>query len=207
MTMGNAANEALNSAKTVLTDSAFREIGKTTMTGTQSGISQNKSAAAGEMSAAATEVYGTAQNGLSADKFRGVGVNIIEGLKSGINSAVGGLAKTAADAALSAYNAAKSSLGIQSPSKSFAYLGRMTGEGYIVGWQESMAGIDRLISDTLPDPEKDTGMGGWNSRRESGQAMKRTVVNQEIHIHAKTDSLIDTARRFEESQREAALEW
>ena len=205
--MGNVAGEALNSAKTVLTDSAFREIGKTTMTGTQSGISQNKSAAAGEMSAAATEVYGTAQNGLSADKFRGVGVNIIEGLKSGINSAVGGLAKTAADAALSAYNAAKSSLGIQSPSKSFAYLGRMTGEGYIVGWQESMAGIDRLISDTLPDPEKDTGMGGWNSRRESGQAMKRTVVNQEIHIHAKTDSLIDTARRFEESQREAALEW
>lgn len=48
-------------------------------------------------------------------------------------------------------DAAKKTLDIHSPSKKFAYLGEMSGEGYVSGWQDSMSGVDEIINESLPD--------------------------------------------------------
>lgn len=62
-----------------------------------------------------------------------VGSSIIEGIKSGITSAAGALAKAAAEAAKAALDAAKGFLGIESPSRAFALVGRQMMQGMALG--------------------------------------------------------------------------
>lgn len=65
--------------------------------------------------------------------FVGIGNNIVRGMMTGITDMAGELARSAAQAALDALNAAKRALGIQSPSTEFAFVGEMSGEGFIGG--------------------------------------------------------------------------
>lgn len=65
--------------------------------------------------------------------FMDIGKNIIEGIKKGISGAINGLLDTVGDMASSALNKAKKVLGIASPSKEFAIIGRFIDLGLVNG--------------------------------------------------------------------------
>ena len=60
-----------------------------------------------------------------------MGTDIVTGIISGISNAAGALYQALVDLATNALAAAKAALGIASPSKKFAYLGEMSGLGYM----------------------------------------------------------------------------
>ncbi len=202
-TMGNAADEMLNKAKTILKTEAFQEIGRGTMTGLQNGIDSGKPNAVNAMQSAANTVYNTAKTALSEDKFRAIGTGITDGIAAGILNGIPSVEDAARKAAKAAYEAAKKELDINSPSKKFEYLADMSIEGYTGRWRESTEDIERLISQTI---SVDYGQDRkWHHIPQDEKTP--IVVNQEIHIHTKTDSLSETIRAFEDSQREAASAW
>lgn len=72
---------------------------------------------------------------------------------------------------------------------------------------ETYRDIDRLVAQEL---SVDDNISAAQKRDINGQTEERAVtgnIYQTIHIHSKTDSIIELARRFEESQREAAMAW
>lgn len=205
--MGTVADETLNQAKTILKSPAFQEIGRGTMTGLQAGIDTGRPGVVNAMQSAANAVYNAAKSALSADKFKAIGTSMIEGMKAGIEDGIPSLVETAKKAAKEAYEAAKKELDINSPSKKFEYLAEMSVEGYVGGWRKHTSEIDRLIEHEL---SADGRMGAAQRRDVNRQQEDETppmIINQEIHIHEKTDSIIEIARRFRESQEEAALAW
>lgn len=70
-------------------------------------------------------------------KFKDVGKNIVEGLKNGISDAWDGLKKWFSDKITGLLESAKSLLKIESPSKEFAYIGRMC----VAGWEQGAEGL------------------------------------------------------------------
>lgn len=70
------------------------------------------------------------------EKFLGVGKNIIDGIWQGIQSGWKWLTDKVGELAQGLLNAAKSVLGIHSPSKEFAWIGRMSAEGMVVGFDD-----------------------------------------------------------------------
>lgn len=205
--MGTTADETLNEAKTILKSQAFQEIGRGTMTGLQGGIDSGRPGVVNAMQSAANAVYNAAKTALSADKFKAIGTGIIDGMKAGIEDGIPGLTETAKKAAKAAYEAAKKELDINSPSKKFEYLAEMSVEGYAGGWRKHTGDIDRLIARELSVDDK---MVMAQSYDKNGPLEERAVprdIYQTIHIHSKTDGIIEVARLFEESQREAAFAW
>jgi phage-related minor tail protein len=67
-----------------------------------------------------------------------IGYSIVAGIINGLLSAWQWLVDTVTGLAQAAYDAAKSALGIASPSKKFAYLGEMSGMGYMMGMANSV---------------------------------------------------------------------
>lgn len=205
--MGTAADETLNQARTILKSSVFQEIGRGTMTGLQAGIDAGRPSVVNAMQSAANAVYNAAKTALSADKFKAIGTGMIDGMKAGIEDGIPSLVEAAKKAAKETYEAAKKELDINSPSKKFEYLAEMSWKGYEGKWREHTGDIDRLIEKEF---SVDRRMGISQSGNISGQQEEKVIpriINQTIHIHSKTDSIIEVARRFEESQREAALAW
>ena len=71
-----------------------------------------------------------------------------------------------------------------------------------------MANINAVIADSLPDTSMNAGTGGNSLPSDSMPAAgKQIEVNQEINIYALEDDPVDAARKFRNSQREAAEEW
>lgn len=204
--MGTAADETLNQAKTILKSQAFQEIGRGTMTGLQAGIDSGRPGVVNAMQSAANAVYNAAKTALSADKFKAIGTSIIDGMKAGIEDGIPSLVETAKKAAKAAYDAAKKELDINSPSKKFEYLAEMSVEGYAGGWRKHTGDIDRLIAQELAIDNR-IKMHNRDVNGQSEERMVQRIINQEIHIHAKTDSIIDTAMQFRESMEEAAFGW
>lgn len=66
-----------------------------------------------------------------------IGKNIMEGVKNGISSMVSNLINTVKNAARDLLNSAKQALGIGSPSKEFAKVGKYMGEGLDIGMTKS----------------------------------------------------------------------
>lgn len=205
--MGTVADETLNQARTILKSPAFQEIGRGTMTGLQAGIDSGRPGVVNAMQSAANAAYNTAKSALSADKFKTIGTGMIDGMKAGIEDGIPSLVETAKKAAKSAYDAAKKELGINSPSKKFEYLAEMSVEGYAGGWRKHTGDIDRLIEQELSVDRRMGMTHNYDRNRQPEERVLQRNINQEIHIHSKTDSIIETARRFKESQEEAALAW
>lgn len=205
--MGTAADETLNHARTILKSSVFQEIGRGTMTGLQVGIDAGRPSVVNAMQSAANAVYNAAKSALSADKFKAIGTSMIDGMNAGIEDGIPSLVEMAKKATKEAYEAAKKELDINSPSKKFEYLAEMSVEGYVGGWRKHTSEIDRLIEQELSvDSRTGASQRRDVNRQQEGEAIPM-IINQEIHIHSKTDSIIEIERRFKESQEEAALAW
>lgn len=109
----------------------FSSSGNTSMNSLGGGISKGY----GKVSSATSNVISgavSAADGKSSE-FTTVGSNLMVGLKGGILSKAAEIADSAVSVVKSAINAAKEALGIASPSKVFAEIGRYTDEGFIKG--------------------------------------------------------------------------
>lgn len=211
------AEETLSSMRETLDiNSPSKEmqmIGEYAAEGLAVGIKEGKQNVVDTVSDLASELIRTAQNGLQTQKFTEIGKQIPAGLKAGIESGKSGVISAIEQMCTEAVAKAKAALDINSPSKKFAYLGEMSGEGYIEGWQNSMAGIDEIIRTSLPDTSMQQGTvknGSGNVDLIDGSSQyeaKQYNINQEINIYSQTDDLIETTRKFRESQKEAATEW
>lgn len=74
----------------------------------------------------------------------GIGANVVAGMVDGIRGNTGALAGAAEDMALVAIDSAKGTLGIASPSKVFAQIGKDTGAGFVKG----LTGTESQIKST-----------------------------------------------------------
>lgn len=79
--------------------------------------------------------------------FLTAGTYAIGGFIEGFTSKIQSAAEAAADLARSALNAAKSALDINSPSKEFAWLGEMSGEGYIQAMHKMVSKVSQSGSE------------------------------------------------------------
>ena len=76
-----------------------------------------------------------------------LGADIISGIIEGIGSALSSLVEAAVNAARAAFEAAKDFLGINSPSKEFMFIGKMTDEGFALGIEQNKKLVNGAISD------------------------------------------------------------
>lgn len=204
-TVTNLAGEMLRTLRTELAQNKFVEIGRQIPDGLLQGISSGKSGAVSAASSLGREITSALQTELPKSKFEEVGGQVSSGLAQGISNGASGVISAATEMAQKAVSAAKKALEINSPSRKFAYLGKMSGAGYIEGWRESMENVNAVVAASLPDTSmrKLTGEGGspfYGSQ-------KINHINQEINIYSQTDNLIEAAWKFEEAQKEAARQW
>ncbi len=116
-----------------------------------------------------------------------LGCSIVSGIIGGIQAMAGALISTMANLAQSALAAAKSVLGIRSPSRVFAEMGRQTVQGYLMGLRE-MPGFEDVMARLAPQPTVALGAGAGAS------GARPQVVN--IHIYnPKPEAAEDSVQR------------
>lgn len=157
------------------------------------------------------EIISVARAGLQTSIFTEMGKQIPAGLKAGIESGANAVIRAVEIMCSDAVKKGKTELDINSPSGKFEYLGEMSGEGYKGGWKNSMANIDEVIAMSLPDTSMNPMYGsnrvGEGLNKEYSETAKIYNINQQIGIYSPTDDLIETSRKFKQSQKEAAAEW
>lgn len=125
----------------------------------------------------------------------GAGQDLIRGLTRGIMSAAGSVADAARSAVSSAISAAKSALGISSPSKVFAQIGRQTAAGLVMGMDGSRGAVRAsgyaLASAAIPGA---AGLGGGGST-----VNNRTATVNVYAGSAPTERQIQSALRYSEA--------
>lgn len=147
--VGILAKDAIDTTERGL-EGALR-IGKRFDEDLGSGISDNKEKLLRVVNKITTDVLSETRTGLPTAELKKVGDQMIEGLRNGFESGQSRLLDSVRSVCEAAVQAARDKLEIHSPSKAFAYLGEMSGEGYLVGWIDSMEGIDDAIMEELPD--------------------------------------------------------
>lgn len=99
-------------------------------------------AVTGGLASKASEVWSSA---------REIGSNIISGIKNGITSGIQSIKDAATSAASSALNAAKSFLGIKSPSREFAKVGKWSMIGFANGITKYSGTAKKAASDSMAE--------------------------------------------------------
>jgi hypothetical protein len=152
--LGKASCESLATALDEHSPSkTTEEMGVNFDQGMADGIEGSTDVVLKQVNQMAARMLTTAKDGMSQDTYRGIGANIAQGLAQGIASGEGAVVEAIQKLCSGAVTAAKTTLGINSPSKEFEYIGEMSGAGYIEGWQQRMADIEAVISDGLPDTD------------------------------------------------------
>ena len=172
--------------------------------GIEGGITAGKQSLLDTISNICAEAVLVTQTAFDVTKMTAIGKQIPAGLEAGIRAGKSGVIKAVEEMCTEAVNKAKAALDIHSPSKKFEYLGEMSGDGYIGGWQQSMADIDRVVMATLPDPVRYMEASPAKSVESTGSSY---AISQEINIYSATDDPIETAKKFRDAQKEAAQDW
>lgn len=123
--------------------------GKESMTNFKNGISNKLS----DVKDAAINIISNVLSGIGGklSEFTSMGSNLINGLKRGIQNAAGSVVSAARGVVSDAISAAKNLLGIHSPSKVFADIGKYSDEGFIQGLKS--------YSSKVIDASEDVGKG------------------------------------------------
>lgn len=172
---GEVAQGALDTVKQVLEihspSKKMEGVGKYYDEGLGSGIKSNKNIVINEAKQLVTKLLSETKKGVPFDDYKTIGTNITDGLQEGIESGRSGVIESIRSLCTDAITAARNTLDIHSPSKAFSFMGEMSGKGYISGWQESMANIDGIIADSLPDTSIDVKTGKGTGMMETITAM------------------------------------
>lgn len=127
------------------------EIGRNYDEGLKLGISSNRENVLSVIRQLTASMVDTTRFGLPSNEFVEMGRRVAEGLQRGIESGKSGVIATIQSMCRSTIETARATLDIHSPSREFAWLGKMSGEGYITGWEDTMANINNVIRESLPD--------------------------------------------------------
>lgn len=109
----------------------FKTKGQELMTNLKTGISDKLSSVKDAAKDVASKALSSVKDQLS--KWKEIGGNLIDGLKEGISNAARKVVDAAKGVVSEAIDAAKNLLGIHSPSKVFAEIGRYADEGMVIG--------------------------------------------------------------------------
>ena len=138
----------------------FLSKGQESMTNFKNGVSNKLS----DVKNAATDVISNVLSGIGGklSEFTSMGSNLINGLKTGIQNAADSVVSAAKGVVSDAISSAKNLLGIHSPSKVFADIGKYSDEGFIQGLKS--------YSSKVADASEDVGKSAINgiSRAISG---------------------------------------
>lgn len=155
------AEEMVDSAKDTLQvhspSKVFTEIGQNVAMGIVAGINQRAPQVRQVSEQMARTVTQTVQNGLNVTEFANIGRRIGEGLVSGINEMLPAVQAAAHRIAAAAAVAAKAALGVHSPSKVFEEIGEFTGEGFIIGFEDSVKDFGSMVNNLVPALETSGG--------------------------------------------------
>lgn len=130
----------------------FLSKGQESMTNFKNGVSNKLS----DVKNAATDVISNVLSGIGGklSEFTSMGSNLINGLKTGIQNAAYSVVSAAKGVVSDAISAAKNLLGIHSPSKVFADIGKYSDEGFIQGLKS--------YSSKVADASEDVGKSAIN---------------------------------------------
>ena len=172
--------------------------------GIEGGILTGKQSLLDLIASVCAEVLMVTQTAFDINKMTAIGKQIPAGLEAGIRAGKSGVIKAVEEMCTEAVSKAQAALDIHSPSKKFEWLGEMSGDGYIGGWQQSMADIDQVVMATLPDPVRYMEASPAKTVESTGSSY---AISQEINIYSATDDPIETAKKFRDAQKEAAQDW
>jgi len=134
---GLVAGDALKQ----FTDIKWAELGGSIIESITEGVSD----AASGLASAVSDAANNALDAFADIDWAGVGEAIIDGIVGGIDSAGDAISDRLTSLAEDAWNAVKDTLGISSPSKVFAEIGRNIVEGLIVGIEQKQSDLDRAM--------------------------------------------------------------
>uniref|UniRef100_UPI002ED55625 hypothetical protein n=1 Tax=Enterocloster clostridioformis TaxID=1531 RepID=UPI002ED55625 len=101
------------------------------------------------MTDVANETEFAAEDGLPQEAFSDIGKQITAGLTGGITSGKSEVVKNVQRMCAEIITSAKTQLGIHSPSTVFAYIGQMSGKGFITGWAGTVAEMQNTIHSSV----------------------------------------------------------
>ncbi|MGQ4576145.1 phage tail protein [Dermabacteraceae bacterium P7006] len=128
-----------------------------------------------------------------------IGRYIIQGLTNGITSMVGGLYNKVYGVVGGIKNYAMQLLGIRSPSRVFAEIGRFTGQGFIVGLDQTASGIQAAMRAAIAPPTAELpeiAAPRYAGGRRPAAGQGQTVIN--LNVSGFMDSA-DAAREIEQA--------
>lgn len=126
-----------------------KSTGKNAVSSLSQGIKDNKKTVTDTSTSLGNAVLKSLKNVLSKDASNKIAVNITEGLKNGLSENQSSVTKMARKVAQAAYDAAKKTLGIKSPSRMFAELGRYTDAGFVKGLASGEKDIYKTATDIM----------------------------------------------------------
>lgn len=109
------------------------------------------------LSMAGELVLGLFNSFIHAD-WASIGANIVQGIQNGISGLWNSLVQSVQEAVTRLWESAKAALGIHSPSKKFAYIGEMSVEGTMEGFEDNEKEMTRVVHDIysgLPETAND----------------------------------------------------
>ena len=151
------------------------------------------------VSSAGSEIISTAKEAISGRvyEFFSVGSSIVEGVWSGIQNAIGWFTSSVSSFFSGIVDDVKSTLGINSPSKVFAQIGRFMAEGLGVGWDDEIDKVQKDIEDSL-----DFSGGYANSFNLIGNGVNGKPINITQNIYAQKKS---AAQLMQEARWQAQM--
>lgn len=96
-----------------------------------------------------SETANTVSMALQTPKFQTMGRQITSGLSGGILSGKSEVITSILRLCTETINTAREKLGIHSPSTEFAYIGQMSGDGFIEGWDSTTDEMQKTIVDSV----------------------------------------------------------
>lgn len=139
--IGNAIKDALNTPAS--------EAGKSTVNTLAKGMKSNKETAKNSSKTIANATLKALKNVLNSTAGKSVADNIVSGLKNGLNNSKSSVSETAKAVAKAALASAKAALGIHSPSREFAEIGKYTDEGFIKGMLSGASGVSKTATEVM----------------------------------------------------------
>ena len=113
------------------------------------GIDGGKDEVVDAMTDVTDETEFAAEDGLSQEVFTDVGKQITAGLTGGITSGKSEVLKSVQNMCNEIITSTKTQFGIHSPSTVFAYIGQMSGKGFITGWTGTVAEMQNTIHSSV----------------------------------------------------------
>jgi len=189
-----------------------KDTGKAVVQGITDGINDNEKRITlnTTVNELCTGIKSPIEEQLSSEKFKPIGQGIGQGLAAGIEASIPTAVAAAQKLAQAVESATRSALEMNSPSKVFKRIGYGIPEGFAMGVSEkAYLALDAVRSmtqqiQTTPDMRGEYSV--TEDQKSEGYG-KQYNIDQVVNIYSETDDVIETTRKFRESQKEAAEEW